>query len=68
MIQFLSAIVTVWVWGIPVAGLVLGALIAMASPLNRRYMQRNHYAFWCVAWPAAMAVLVFRTGRARWHR
>jgi hypothetical protein len=68
LIAAIRVAVEIWAWGIPVAGVALGVLIAKASPLNRRYMQRNHYAFWCVAWPAALAVLVFRTLRAWWHR
>lgn len=66
MIQFLSTIITVWIYGIPVAGIVFGAVVAKAGPLHRRRLRRRHYAFWCVAWPWAVAVLAFQVVRAWW--
>lgn len=68
MIAIIHDLAIVWICGIPVAFLVFGWIIASAPPLIRFHVLRWPYVFWCVAWPASLAVVAYRTGRQWWQR
>lgn len=68
MIAAIRSAVEVWIYSIPVAGIVFGAVVAKAPPLHRRRLRQRHYIFWCMAWPWAVAVLAFQIVRAWWLR
>ena len=68
MIQILSTIVTIWAWGVPVAGIVFGFVVSGAPAQIRWSIMRRHYVFWCIAWPMTAGVLAFRFGRLWWNR
>ena len=58
MIDLLQTLVTVWICGIPLALIGLGAVYGIAPRSIRPALRQSSYVFWCVAWPFALARVV----------
>lgn len=68
MIQILSILVTIWMYGIMIAALILGLIVSIMPTESQRSFKRIPYVFWCVAWPLAMIVILWRSSSSRWNR